>query len=554
MKDQAEELKTAQNPQTSEAVLEYLAMYSGPDVRRAVAQHPNASLGALLSLAAEFLEDVLHNPSFEARFLDSFGQLSLSTHAPLIALMLRHPAVSPALRRSLFAAVEQRNAKVLRAQMPESLLSDGQFNAEDRGLWSIILAHPEFPAERLDEFLYGAVPEHRWAASQHPKAPRSLIRTLLSLGSSADLKRYAPENVKPVSVDILETFSRLGFWAQYLVSLHPALPEEILLRLIKSPFAPVRGVLAAHPALPPQALHILSRDTNSTVLAKVASHPMTSTEDLIRLYEKNPFSLKMKQHIAANAKTPDEILIKLATKPEPQIWMALAARSNTPENILMRLLELTKKREYERLNALAQSPSLTSKLGETLAKSKQTRPFLASNPYAPEDVLLTVSKDTSFEVRSALVQNWSTPPRVLHLFLRDRSEEVREFARVHPNQQPIQTITEKVLRLARELLTRFEEQSVTLVPMVQRALLTFEAIAPQGFVGSSQTVFVPLGEALSAIDHPLAQYLLLLTQALSKPTETLPLWRLRSYAISCFALLGVDASEAGKIIEQRICE
>lgn len=98
------DLQEASNPQTPQALLETFARGGDPELKRAIAQNPNASLSTLLSLAALFPDEVSKNPALSLFLLESPSlvqsmdlsvakALSSCEAAPLwlVALLIRYP-------------------------------------------------------------------------------------------------------------------------------------------------------------------------------------------------------------------------------------------------------------------------------------------------------------------------------------------------------------------------------------------------------------------------------------------------------------------------------
>ena len=133
--------------------------------------------------------------------------------------------------------------------------------------------------------------------------------------------------------------------------------------------------------------------------------------------------------LALNPSCPEDILMKLAKDPDPEVRSAVAENSLTPPEIL-RTLAKDKSREVR--ESVARNTSTPGETLNVMAKVSYLREIIAENPSISMTLLKELSVNRNEDVRSAVAQNPRTPPEILILLAKDTGYSVRENVARNP--------------------------------------------------------------------------------------------------------------------------
>lgn len=163
--------------------------------------------------------------------------------------------------------------------------------------------------------------------------------------------------------------------------------------------------LAISPTTPLEVLHMLAEDNEEDILWHLATnHAITAT--ICELIMTSGNNLRSLENMAANRRTPAEVLRKLST--------------NT-NNFIRRLI--------------SSNTSATADLLQILAKDSSTvvREGVALNPSTAVSILEKLSKDMNVDVRLSVAKNRSTSVAILEKLSTDESHHVRYSIASNPS-------------------------------------------------------------------------------------------------------------------------
>lgn len=168
-----------------------------------------------------------------------------------------------------------------------------------------------------------------------------------------------------------------------------------LYELASDPSALVRTAVAARPDAPAEALRPLARDRDRTVREAVAKNPSTSQGNLLRLVG------------------------------DADRWVRWAVATNPACDARVRQV-MVKAQDKELRGLLAEMPALEPDLAAILLKdaSPEVRERLASHTADPE-VISALLRDRTVRVRKGLAINGRTTAEQRHVLARDSSPDVR---------------------------------------------------------------------------------------------------------------------------------
>ena len=146
--------------------------------------------------------------------------------------------------------------------------------------------------------------------------------------------------------------------------------------------------------------------------------------------------------LALNPSCPEEMLIKLAKDPDPEVRSAVTENSMTPPEILK---TLAKDKSREVRESVARNTSTPGETLNVLAKVSYLRETIAENPSISMTLLKELSSDRNDDVRSAVAQNPTTLPEMLIGLAKDTSYVVRHNVAQNPT-----TPAEALVILAKE--------------------------------------------------------------------------------------------------------
>lgn len=496
---------------------------------------PKTPALALLRLAARLPGEVLRNPSFEEKVAPQLRENVLSNYAFQAGLQ--------AQALSAFCTLPEVPLWIMERALASPYVA--------LGTKVKVLQSPTFPANRLEPFLFGASGRFRWAASQHPSAPAAIIKNMQRLGSTWDLEGYNAEKAEPkVEREVLEKFCTLGYWPRFLVVNYPETPSGLLEQAGVFQEPEILQAIVAHPNCDARLLEQLSRSPLTPVRGTIAESPNTPAE-ILRALATQP---DVQQNVAKNPNTPGDLLVGFTAKENGGLVRCEAAANPSlpPEGIL----HAAKDKELHVKLAVAANPGITEKASMLLAKEKNLQLWLAlaTNPRTHPQALLLLAKSKEARVKRTVAQNPSTPPEALKLLEKEKSRELQKLARSHPNNPAI-------LRLLRVLFEAVQNANELRSELPERALLAFEAIAPQGFDPiKTGPLLSSLGESLREIKAQSKGATSALCGALeavalgwsngSALEQRVALEELRESAIQTFTHLGESLPKATKKIDE----
>lgn len=254
----ASPVEAAQHPDASGEALERLATRDDPEVRRAVAAHPNTPADVLVELAGDFPEAFLGNPA----------AMLLSTENP--ALPGRVPA--EALHRALAPD-----------EVPSNWLAWCCGHPDD-ALRLRVAEHPSTPPAVL--FRLTEDPESRVRArlTERPDLPAELLERLAS-DASEDVRcivAIGAETPPPLLARLVKDSSSN---VRLRAARHPDTPPHALEGMGEDPDVLVRVALTERPDPPQPVVERLTRDRIHWVRRRVAAHPETPAALIERLAE-----------------------------------------------------------------------------------------------------------------------------------------------------------------------------------------------------------------------------------------------------------------------------
>jgi len=190
----------------------------------------------------------------------------------------------------------------------------------------------------------------------------------------------------------------------------------------------LRISLAANSRTPVEILETLAKDLDKSVRYCVARNPNIPIEVLTTLAK--DLDKSVRYGVAQNPNTPIEVFTTLPTRLDKDIRRALAQNSNMPAGVFAILLR--QRQKYK--------PN-TVKVSKSLAKDsdKQVRHEVARNPHTPAEVLKTLARDSDRQVRHEVAKNPNTPQEVLESLATDRDSGVRHLIAKNPN-TPVEVI------------------------------------------------------------------------------------------------------------------
>lgn len=274
---------------------------------------------------------------------------------------------------------------------PASVLSDLAYD-EHSTVKIAVAGNPHTPPEDLD-----ILADDSRAASKVASNPNAWESTLLRIGS-----RYQSIYTNPNIPDSILNDAILKIDDQYTYIISDILELEkatlgfdLFSRLAKSPYIEVRQALGQCKRTPSDILSVLAMDRDSRVRRNVASNPSTPKQTLKAMADDQDDYVCY--GLAKNPSTPPKALSHLVAGSRtywPDVKEAVAHNSNTPQATL-------------------------KKLAKTLPS------YVASNPSAPYEVLLTLSDSPDCIVRISLAENPKCPDDIKDKLLHDDNYRVR---------------------------------------------------------------------------------------------------------------------------------
>lgn len=427
--------QAAGNPQTRPELLRQLANSGDAVTRLKVAGNPNTPTEVLLSLGAEFPQQLLANPVFSLLLLEDphlVAQMPLLTlrnvvklpQAPLALLtqaastrdqevllaLVRNPKTPASILKKLtgHSDAEVRNAACLHVNLAGELVRDWQEVAKEaiqttpltfqdwQNLHELAQVNLRFSEGNCTlKFLQDFLSEIdvNFRQTVHP-TQRNLGKSLTASSSSAEIEEGTPS-------------------LRLQMAFHKKTPIFLLELLAKDLNPEVRCAVAKNPKTPQRTLEQLARDKNWQIRQAVALNPHTPGQVLESLAQEK--FVDVRTAVAANPSTPAAVLQFLAT--EQYFWVAtltaVAANPNSPASVLRQLAYCC---NIEVREVLATHPNLPANLLGQLAtdKDERVRVKVAGHPLVPKATLEGLLKDKIVKVRTLAVKRYlATNPQDL---------------------------------------------------------------------------------------------------------------------------------------------
>lgn len=157
------------------------------------------------------------------------------------------------------------------------------------------------------------------------------------------------------------------------------------------------------------------RATLKILVSEVYSDPISESYDVFK-------------GLASNPSCPEEILMRLAKDPDPEVRSAVAENSMTPAEILK---TLAKDKSREVRESVASNTSTPIETLDIMAKVSYLREIIAENPSVSITLLEELSISRNENVRLGVAMNPKTPPKILKILAKDPDPGVRsEVARL----------------------------------------------------------------------------------------------------------------------------
>lgn len=244
----------------------------------------------------------------------------------------------------------------------------------------------------------------------------------------------------------------------------------------------VRQGVAANEKTPVEILRILAQDDNRGVRWVVAAHPQTPVEVLCTLAQDN--DREVRRTVAAHPQTPVEALHILGQDNDWEVRWGVATHPQTPVEVL---------------RTLAQD------------NDRNVRGGVASHAQTPVEILRTLAQDQSAVVRRAAAENAQTPAEAFQTFARHKTEWVRVMLVNHP-QTPVESLPtlaqdqSAVVRAAVASHPHVQEDLLRILArdryaMVRRAAASHKRIPGEMLQALAQDKKAPVRAAVASHPH-----------------------------------------------------
>ena len=232
-----------------------------------------------------------------------------------------------------------------------------------------------------------------------------------------DKPHYAiPESNAVDDIEFLKKHGKLNLLDSDNVSV------DTLKELAEDKNVDVREKVAENPKTPDDILGKLAEDENVNVRYGVAKNPKTPVDIIRKLAENKDWSVR--NGVVKNPNTPVDIIRKLAEDEELVVRIEVAWNHGTPAEILGKLAE---DKNGDVRKGVATNPSTPvdtlGKLAED--KSWEVRNEVAKNPRTPVDILKKLVEDKNVNVRYGVAKNPSTPVDIIRKLVEDEDRRVR---------------------------------------------------------------------------------------------------------------------------------
>lgn len=251
------------------------------------------------------------------------------------------------------------------------------------------------------------------ALSNNPATPGEIL-ALLSQDPTITLQYNVAKNPATPEWVLEEFYQSRNKGHHIFLGLNRSAPKEMLERLSISPHYEVRRSVASNPATPEPVLRALGRDKEIDVLEHLAENP-SCPGDVLHSLAVNSFNL---------SRLPTENL------PGEDLREHIAENPSLEEHTMKYLLE----KDFDSsIVGIGRNESTPPALLEEFFTNGKWDYLAAQNPNTPPEILETLSKDPSDNIRTMVAGNPSTPPSVLGGLARDISEAVRGAVAANPS-------------------------------------------------------------------------------------------------------------------------
>lgn len=313
---------------------------------------------------------------------------------------------------------------------PEQITLDGQF-------WDHLLKEATIPA------LWWS-----WLRSHPASEVSQMVRLHVQYAGEAPhpfgIAGQEEENDLLTLAELLMMALSHGFSLPALTSAPPAsqplhtgewMVEEQLHWLIRAAGAQVRQVVAGNELTPEEVLLMLAGDKDAGVQEALAGNLQTPAQVLQRLmYEPGD----VRKALASNERVPKEIIQMLAQDKEWSVRIRLAENPQTPVDVVRTLAQ---DENWVMREKVASHPQMPVEMLQVLAQDQQerVREMVAAHPRLPVMILRVLARDSYIRVRMTIARHPQTPEEVLRVLARDKKWNVRVEVASHP-QAPLEVL------------------------------------------------------------------------------------------------------------------
>ena len=288
-----------------------------------------------------------------------------------------------AIRKKIRIAISKKNNIKLEIlqQLAEDIEYTVKISAKRR-----IASHPETSLSVIEQLAFDAEPSIKRAVASRHDLPVELIREMAKDRQIAR-KGFLVRN-RSFDSDLLDMLAQDSHpRVQQLVALHPNTMEKTLVRLANNPEIGI--FILRNPNLTEEIFEQLVSSNNPKLNFALAQHSRTSRETLENIAAKSEDAATLIAVVENNQtgkKTKSEILTRLAGFSSRSVRQYVAQNSCTPENILWGWS--TSPRYYKLHPFIAKNPASTNMLLNYLAHefcSQKVWEGLITNPNTSED-------------------------------------------------------------------------------------------------------------------------------------------------------------------------
>jgi hypothetical protein len=285
-----------------------------------------------------------------------------------------------------------------------------------------------------DDALVGlACDENLWVrreAARNPATPAWVLDLLMRAGADADLRGLRDPDPAMAPED-LRRLVECGPWAQRLVADHPNTSSEVLSVLATQPSPRLRAAVADHPNAGRSTLAHLCADSEAAIRKRAGANPRRP-DAVYRLLRRagSDAELGILEHDGDSEIEPDRLLELAALGPWGRF---LAARQPAcPDHVLT---SVAADPDWKVRSALLDNHTTPDDLLERVTELPppfdNLRPLADRNAQVSE--LLALTGHQQPEVRLACARHPNAPAEALAELAADRSADVRRLAAQHPN-------------------------------------------------------------------------------------------------------------------------